>query len=73
MANGALAGVVTDAAIKMPCAIRQYAVHPGLLEVSAAHHGTMFAGHIPVSSDLVGRGSAKRVHVAMSGRVLCVP
>lgn len=71
-ANSALDGFVMGAAIDMPKRQRINIVSPGLLEVSAAEHGHMFAGHDPVSSLRVGRAYAKSVEGLITGQVIIV-
>lgn len=71
-ANGAVDGFVFGSAINMPKSQRINVVSPGLLEVSAAQYGHMFAGHDPVSSLRVGRAYAKSVEGMITGQVIVV-
>jgi uncharacterized protein YbjT (DUF2867 family) len=71
-ANGALDGFVRAAALDMPHKQRVNVVSPGLLEVSAAAYGSLFPGHIPVSSERVGRAYAQAVEGAQTGQVFIV-
>ncbi|MEM7428973.1 MAG: short chain dehydrogenase [Pseudomonadota bacterium] len=72
MANGALAGFVTGAAIEMPRRLRLNVVSPGLLDVSVPRYGNWFPGHEPVASERVGRAYAKSVEGALTGQVIIV-
>lgn len=72
MANGALAGFVTGAAIEMPRGIRINVVSPGLLDVSVARYGEWFPGHNPVNSRRVGRAYAKSVEGPGTGKMIPV-
>ncbi|MCV6586976.1 MAG: short chain dehydrogenase [Marinibacterium sp.] len=71
-ANGALAGLVTGAAIELPRGLRINVVSPGLLDVSVPRYGAWFPGHDPVPSDRVGRAYAKSVEGAITGQVIIV-
>ncbi len=72
MANGALGGFVTGAAIEMPRGLRINVVSPGLLDASAERYGAWFPGHVPVSSHRVGMAYVKSVEGASNGQVICV-
>ena len=72
LANGALAGFVTGAAIEMPPGVRINVVSPGLLDVSDRRYGALFPGHARVSSERVGRAFAKCVEGAINGQVVIV-
>lgn len=72
MANGALAGFVTGAAIEMPPGLRINVVSPGLLDTSERRYGALFPGHERVSSEKVGRAFVKCVEGAISGQVVVV-
>ncbi|WP_299083074.1 short chain dehydrogenase [uncultured Ruegeria sp.] len=72
LANGALAGFATSAAIETPRGLRINVVSPGLLDVSEQRYGALFPGHERVSSDRVGRAFAKCVEGAITGQVVIV-
>lgn len=72
LANGALAGFVTGAAVEMPPGVRINVVSPGLLDVSEHRYGALFPGHERVSSERVGRAFAKCVEGAINGQVVIV-
>lgn len=72
VANGALAGFVTGAAIELPRGLRINAVSPGVLAASEHRYGAFFPGHERVSSEKVGRAFAKCVEGANTGQVVIV-
>ncbi|MEJ6403426.1 short chain dehydrogenase [Yoonia sp. 2307UL14-13] len=72
LANGALAGFVTGAAMEMPRGQRINVVSPGLLDVSEHRYGALFPGHDRVCSKSVGRAFAKCVEGTISGQVVIV-
>lgn len=72
MANGALAGFVTGAAIEMPRGLRLNVVSPGVLDVSLPRYGAWFAGHEPVAAHRVGLAFRKSVEGALTGQVMIV-
>lgn len=72
MANGALAGFVTGAAIEMPRGLRLNVVSPGVLDVSMPRYGAWFAGHEPVAAHRVGLAFRKSVEGLLTGQVMSV-
>ncbi len=72
LANGALAGFVTSAAIEMPPGVRINVVSPGLLDVSEHRYGGLFPEHERVPSERVGRAFAKCVEGTINGQVVIV-
>ncbi|MEM6340219.1 MAG: short chain dehydrogenase [Pseudomonadota bacterium] len=72
LANGALAGFVTGAAVEMPPGVRINVVSPGLLDVSEHRYGALFPGHERVSSERVGLAFAKCVEGAINGQLVIV-
>lgn len=72
LANGALGGFVTGAAIELPRGLRLNVVSPGLLQSSVPRYGTWFAGHNPVPAERVGRAYVKSVEGALTGQIIIV-
>jgi len=72
VANGALGGFVTSAALDMPRGQRINVVSPGLLEVSEEAYRDIFHGHEAVSSKRVALAYAKSVEGAITGKVIAV-
>lgn len=72
MANGAIKGFVTSAAIEMPRGIRINNVSPNVLVESIEKYGPYFPGNVPVPANIMAQAFRKSVEGAQTGQTYTV-